>query len=153
MALDTLQLLSAWTWSEEFQLQDQFSELADELVPFGFEEIGGDTNLLLRCCSAILKQDASPQALMALNGEDVRKDFDKVVNGVKYAVDYLRTNFGAEKLNNLPFTTLLVPLSVFFSISGNKEASFDDQQRTKINRWFWRALILAALQFWCASQP
>jgi hypothetical protein len=29
--LDTLQLLSAWTWSEEFQLADQFEELADEL--------------------------------------------------------------------------------------------------------------------------
>jgi hypothetical protein len=42
------------------------------------------------------------------------------LNGVKYAVDYLRTNFLAEKLNNLPFTTLLVPLSVFFA-------------------WFWRA--------------
>jgi len=76
--LDTLQLLSAWTWSEDFQLQDQFAELADELTPFGFEEVGGDTNLLLRCCSAILKGDASPQALMSINGADVRNEFDKV---------------------------------------------------------------------------
>jgi hypothetical protein len=34
--LDTLQLLSAWTWSEEFQLQDQFAELADELAIYFF---------------------------------------------------------------------------------------------------------------------
>ena len=34
--LDTLQLLSAWTWSEDFQLQDQFAELSEELQPFGF---------------------------------------------------------------------------------------------------------------------
>jgi hypothetical protein len=78
VALDTLQLLSAWTWSEDFQLQDQFAELSDELAPFGFEEIGGDTNLLLRCCSAILKGDASPQALMSINGVDVRRAFDRV---------------------------------------------------------------------------
>ena len=38
--LDTLQLLSAWTWSEEFQLQEEFLELAEELEPFGFQEIG-----------------------------------------------------------------------------------------------------------------
>jgi hypothetical protein len=137
--LDTLQLLSAWTWSEEFQLQDQFAELADELMPFGFEEVGADTNLLLRCCSAILKGDASPQALMSINGADVRNEFERVTNGVKYAVDYMRTNFNAEKLNNLPFTTLLVPLSVFFAVPGTKEAGHTDEQRKKINRWFWRA--------------
>lgn len=139
VALDTLQLLSAWTWSEDFQLQDQFEDLADQLVPFGFAELGNDTNLLLRCCSAILKKDASPQALMSLNGADVRKNFDKVTNGVKYAVDYIRRNFLAEKLGNLPFTTLLVPLSVFFAVSGNKEAKYSDSQRVKINRWFWRS--------------
>lgn len=137
--LDTLQLLSAWTWSEDFQLQDQFSELSDELTPFGFQEVGGDTNLLLRCCSAILKGDASPQALMSINGGDVRRDFDRVTNGVKYAVDYLRRHFHAEKLNNLPFTTLLVPLSVFFAVPKNSEANYSDEQRRKINRWFWRA--------------
>lgn len=137
--LDTLQLLSAWTWSEDFQLQDQFAELAGELAPFGFEEVGGDTNLLLRCCSAILKGDASPQALMTINGGEVRIAFDKVTNGLKYAVDYLRQNFLAEKLGNLPFTTLIVPLSVFFAVSGTREASCTDAQRRKINQWFWRA--------------
>ncbi len=35
--LDTLQLLSAWTWSEEFQLQEQFADLAADLGPFGFK--------------------------------------------------------------------------------------------------------------------
>ena len=32
--LDTLQLLAAWTWSEEFQLHAQFEDLADQLAPF-----------------------------------------------------------------------------------------------------------------------
>jgi hypothetical protein len=136
--LDTLQLLSAWTWSEEFQLQDQFEELAEELTPFGFADVGGDTDLLLRCCSAVLSGDASPNALMSLNGASVRARFDEVTNGVKYAVDYLRSNFHAETLNNLPFSTLLVPLAVFFSVPGNKEASYNAEQSEKIQRWFWR---------------
>ncbi len=139
--LDTLQLLSAWTWSEEFQLQEQFSDLAEQLAPFGFAAVGGDTDLLLRCCSAILTDDASPEALMSLNGSIVRRDFDKVMNGVKYSVDYVRQNFHVETLSNLPFTTLLVPLSVFFGVEGNKEAKYNDFQRSQINRWFWRSVF------------
>jgi hypothetical protein len=137
--LDTLQLLSAWTWSEEFALQQQFSDLADELAPFGFKAVGDDTTLLLRCCSAVLMGDASPDALVALNGAKVREEFDAILNGVKYAVDYLRMNFKAESLANLPFSTMLIPLSVFFAVPGNKEVKYSDEQRRVINRWFWRS--------------
>lgn len=137
--LDTLQLLSAWTWSEEFQLHDQFEDLAEELGPFGFAEVGGDTELLLRCCSAVLAGDASPQALMELNGAYVREHFDTVTNGVKGAVDYLRSHFMAETLGNLPFTTLVVPLAVFFAVPGTKEASYTAEQAKQIDRWFWRS--------------
>lgn len=137
--LDTLQLLSAWTWSEDFQLQEQFRELTDEMEPFGFAEVGGDNNLLLRCCSAVLTLDASPGALMGLNGSSVRENFDSVMNGVKYAVDYCKRHFFVETLANLPFTTLLVPLSVFFAVPGSKEKGLTDRQRRKIDRWFWRA--------------
>jgi len=83
--LNTFQLLTAWTWSEDFQLQKEFSQLADEIAGFGFEEIGADTNLLLRCCSAVLTGDASPEALMTMSGEEVRNNFDRITNGIKYA--------------------------------------------------------------------
>ena len=136
--LDTLQLLSAWTWSEDFQLLEQFSDLADELGPFGFAGVGGDQELLLRCCSAVLAGDASPEALMSLNGQQVREQFESVTNGVKYAVDYIRRNFHVQTLGNLPFSTLLVPLSVFFAVPGNQERNVSDDQRQQINRWFWR---------------
>lgn len=136
--LNTFQLLTAWTWSEDFQLQSKFNELSEDIENFGFDEIGADTNLLLRCCSAVLTKDASPDALMLLNGQDVRSNFDKISNGIKYAIDYIQSNFKVAKLSNLPFATLLVPLSAFFAVSGNKEASYTADQRDRINRWFWR---------------
>ncbi len=33
--LDVFQLLTAWTWSEDFDLQERFTELAAELEPHG----------------------------------------------------------------------------------------------------------------------
>lgn len=137
--LDTFQLLTAWTWSEEFQLQEEFSDLTEDLKPFGFGEIGDDVNLLLRCCSAILTGDASPDALMNINGAELRDNFDRISNGVKYAIDYIKTNFRAEKVANLPFSTLIVPLSVYFAVPGTKEPVTPDAHRQQINRWFWRA--------------
>jgi uncharacterized protein with ParB-like and HNH nuclease domain len=97
--LDTLQLLSAWTWSDDFQLHEQFTELSEQLGPFGFAEVGEDTNLLLRCCAAVLAKDAAPNSLMALNGQTVRENFTRILNGVKGAVDYLRTNFNVFSLD------------------------------------------------------
>lgn len=136
--LNTLQLLSAWTWSDEFQLIDKFEELATDLEPFGFKEVGADTNLLLRCCSAVLSGDASPNALMEMNGAVVREQFERVVSGVLGAVDFVRRHYHVETLENLPFTTMLVPLSVFFATTGSKEVSFTATQRAQIDRWFWR---------------
>jgi hypothetical protein len=137
--LDTFQLLTAWTWSEDFQLQDQFADLSEDIKPFGFGGLGGDTNLILRCCSAILTGDASPDALMNINGEQLRDNFDLVTNGIKGAIDYLRSNFNIQKLANLPFSTLLVPLSVFFAVKGSAERTISDAQRRSLNRWFWRS--------------
>jgi hypothetical protein len=56
--LDTLQLLTAWTWSEEFDLQQEFDDLRDELSRFGFAGVGEDSDLILRCCAAVLAGDA-----------------------------------------------------------------------------------------------
>ena len=76
---------------------------------------------------------------MSMNGAEVREGFELIVNGVRYAVDYLKNNFGVETLANLPFSTQLVPLSVFFASSNLKEMAPDNYQREAINRWFWRS--------------
>lgn len=137
--LDNYQLLSAWTWSEDFDLQNKFQELADELQPYGFEEVGGNVNLLLRICSAILSNDGSAGALINMNGATVRDRFDEILNGVKGSIDFLNTNLKVEKLENLPYNNVLIPLSVFFSNPGNQHLNYNDAQRQVLEKWFWRS--------------
>jgi hypothetical protein len=137
--LDTLQLLSAWTWSDDFYLLDEFDDLGAELEPFGFKLVGDDTNLLLRCCSAIIRGEAAPSALMQLNGAEVRDRFEEIENGIMGAIDFLRTNLHAGSLRNLPFGTLIVPLSVFFATRGTKAVAVTADQRRQLLRWFWRS--------------
>lgn len=137
--LDIFQLLAAWTWSEEFDLQEKFAELAEELEPFGFAAVGEDSNLLLRCCSAIIGGDATSSGLLSLNGAEVRDRFDEITNGIKGAVDFLRSDLHVESLQNLPYPTLIVPLAVYFAAPNSTSVSLTGIQRAELVRWFWRS--------------
>lgn len=139
--LDVLQLLSAWTWSEEFDLQTRFSDLAEVLAPFGFGEVGDDSNLLLRCCAAVVASDASPNTLMGMSGSEVRDRFDEIENGIRGAIDFVRTELRVQKLANLPYPAVLVPLCVFFAHEKGKSRTLTDNQRATLVKWLWRSFF------------
>lgn len=136
--LDTLQLLSAWTWSEDFQLKSEFEELIAELGDYGFTELSNDISLLLRCTAAILTGTSRPESLVQLNGAIVRQRFKEVVNGIRGALDFIEAEYHLPSIENLPYENCLIPLSVFFAVPGNAEVAVTDQQRQTIARWFWR---------------
>lgn len=137
--LDTLQLLSAWTWSEDFQLQAEFEELISELSDYGFTELGNDISLLLRCTAAILTGSSRPESLVQLNGASVRQRFSEVVNGIRGALDFFASQLHLPSISNLPFENALIPLSVFFAVRGNEEVAVSDVQRATLVKWFWRS--------------
>lgn len=134
--LDMFQLLTAWTWSEDFDLQEKFTELAERFEGFGFAEVGTDNDLMLRCCSAILRSDPSPTALIDINGTEVRESFDVVTNALMLAVDFLRNNLQVRHLKFMPYSALLIPLAAFFSTQ--QSAPITNEQRSTLMRWFWR---------------
>lgn len=139
--LDTLQLLSAWSWSDEFDLQEQFSNLAIELAPYGFDDVGSDTDLLLRCCAAIISGDASPKTIINLSGVEVRSRFTEIRTGVLGAIDFLRTNLKAYSTNVLPYSTVIIPLSVFFATNQDQSTHPDSSQQNTLRRWLWRTFF------------
>ena len=143
VALDTLQLLSAWTWSDDFDLLDKFKELREELSEFGFAGVGDDADLVLSCVAGILTQDPGAEKLLALNGADVRAQFPTVENGIRGAIDFLRTQLKVVHLKLLPYPSMLVPLAVFFAEPDGKEVLYGGQTYQAIKRWFWRTCFSA----------
>lgn len=139
--LDTIQLLSAWSWSDDFDLQSQFEELSDELSSVGFSTLGDDSELLLRCCSAVISHDASPGTLVELKGADIRSRFSEIKSGIHGAIDFLRTNFEVLSINSLPFVTLLIPLCVFFATNRDQSTHPTAEQRQRLIRWIWRTFF------------
>nr|ACY24681.1 protein of unknown function [uncultured organism] len=139
--LDTLQLLSAWTWSEEFQLQAEFADLTEELTDFGFGDDDDEENLILRCCAAVLNKEAAPESLLTLSGKVVREGFSRMQYGIKGAIDFLQSNFNVHRLSALPFQTIVVPLSVYFAHEKDAEIKLTAAHRQILCNWFWRTCL------------
>ncbi|MCR9180635.1 MAG: DUF262 domain-containing protein [Erythrobacteraceae bacterium] len=143
VALDTLQLLSAWTWSEDFDLLDKFRDLRDELADFGFAGVGDDSDLILSCVAGILASEPGPEKLLELNGSEVRTQFPRVEQGIRGAIDFLRGQLKVVHLKLLPYPSMLVPLAVFFAEAEGKDVVYDAAAYGRLKRWFWRTCFSA----------
>ncbi|MDO4652563.1 DUF262 domain-containing protein [Corynebacterium durum] len=142
MELDQLQLLSAWTWNEDFDLLQQFEDFSDQLDEYNFNEIAEDTTQILRCISALIAESSDSSRIMNYSGDVIRDYFPEMRNGLKGAIDFVKNNLDVHGYDYLPYRSLLVPLCVFFARRDDeKQVRVSDFQREKIVRWFWRSLF------------
>jgi hypothetical protein len=135
--LDTFQLLSVWNWREDFDLQEKFDEVAEELEPFGFKEVGSD--LLLKCCSAVVRNRVDPEDFMKLPGSEVRNKFQEIKTGIFGAIDFLKDELNVFSLKLLPMENILAVLASFFASSQTQPPPVPQEQYEVIKQWFWRA--------------
>lgn len=137
--LNTYQLLTAWSWSADFDLQEEFSELSDELKPYGFGGLTQDKDLQLKCCSGIIKGETSPASIMNLTGEEVRGNFNIVRNGIKGAIEFLKDQLKVQSLDWLPYPSMIISLSAYFATDNNSGVAYTDKQRMELIKWFWKS--------------
>lgn len=135
--LNKFDLLSAWSWSEDFNLKEKFIELDSELDSYGYSSLSKDKDLQLKICSAIINGETTPPAILSLSGEEVRERFKEVVSGIKGAIDFLRKELFVYSFDILPYPALLVPLTVFFASKKIDGEKYSDEQRKKLVQWFW----------------
>lgn len=139
--LDAFQLLSAWTWSSEFDLNESISDLASDLEPFGFQELSSDPNLMMKCFAAVVKGDAQLKDVVSLHGPTVRDRFDEIKRGILGAIDFVKKQLSIESLSLMPYPAMLVPLSAFFASSALSGVHPTDAQRESIIKWYWRSCL------------
>ncbi|EIJ1668976.1 DUF262 domain-containing protein, partial [Escherichia coli] len=60
-SLSTIELLTAWTWSEKFDLRTEMDSLKEYLASVGYEQI--DEILLMRCLTAIINKKIDSDTL------------------------------------------------------------------------------------------
>lgn len=135
--LDIFDLLSVWNWSEDFDLQEKFRELSEDLEPFGFKTIGSE--LLLKCCSAVIMKSSKPEAFIDLPGSEVRQKFDEIKTGIFRSIDFLQKELNVFSLKLLPRENILVVLTAFFASPQKQPSPIPDKKHKIVKKWFWRS--------------
>ena len=139
--LNVFELLSAWSWSEDFDLVDKFDELQEGIIDHGFDDLCHDKDLLLRICAGVISGKTTPKSILDLNGDEIRSRFEEIRNGILGALDFLKRELNVRHYKMLPFPGLLVPLSTYFATTSSDGVRYTSKQKEVISRWFWRSLF------------
>ena len=62
--LSTLDLMIAWTWTEEYHLKEELDEILETLSSSGFGDV--KDKIVLQCLSAIIKKTTSTKEILNL---------------------------------------------------------------------------------------
>ncbi|PAU39099.1 hypothetical protein CKF94_06835 [Vibrio coralliilyticus] len=139
--LNIFELLSAWSWSDQFDLVEKFDALQEKIIEHGFDELCNDRDLQLRICAGIITGEATPNKILSLQGEEIRNRFTEIENGIIGALDFLSRELNVKHYKMLPFPGLLVPLSAFFATVRKDGQPYSSKQKEVIVRWFWRSIF------------
>jgi len=118
--LTTLDLMIAWTWTDNFHLLESIKELLNELEEKNFGEI--TANILLQTISGIIQNDTTTPSILRLTGEQVRDNWDAFKEALFRAIDFLSTQLKCSHQDFLPYQQQIVSICKFFSIGGREEA-------------------------------
>ena len=136
--LNSFQLFTAWSWSESFDLQDELSMLSSELEDFGFGNLVNQQELLLKCFTGIILGNTAPKSVLDLDDTLIITHYERIKNGIKSSIDFLRKELNIHSLKMLPYPAMLVALTAFFESDKANGELYDDRQRAELIRWFWR---------------
>lgn len=139
--LNVFELLSAWSWSDSFDLVEKFDHLQEEIADHGYEDLCKDRDLQLRIIAGIIKQNTNPSAILAMSGDEIRTNFNRIQTGIIGAIDYLKRELNVKHYKMLAFPGLLVPLSAFFATDKSDGTNYTSKQNDVIKKWFWRSLF------------
>ena len=129
--LSTLELLAAWTWSEQFDLRNEIQSLLDRLADKGYGDL--DEAEVMRCLTAIVNDSIDSDALVDIKPDVLVTGMSKLKQAMLAAIDFLEKDIRIKNIVFVPFPIMIVPLVRFFATTLKPTAD----QRKALRRWFW----------------
>ncbi len=130
--LSTLDLMTAWTWTESFHLLEANNRLLAELEEKGFGSLKPKT--ILQVVSAIIQSTTKTYDVLKLTGEQVRDNWERVTEALRRVIDFLATHLKCIHIDFLPFHQQIICMSKFFDQISNPT----EEQLKILSQWFWR---------------
>ena len=137
LELTVFEIMVARTYDprRKFDLVEKFDEFSEELRDAKYESFGSTDTLQL--ISLILQDDCKKKTILSLDKERFIETWPRAVEAVKAAVDYVKTSFRVPVSRLLPYSSLLIPISLFFHWNHLKPPN--RAQATLLEDFFWKA--------------
>ncbi len=129
--LSNLELLTAWTWSDKFDLRREIETLLDALKDKGYEQI--DQGLLMRCLAAVSTDSIDSDKLVDIPSNQLVAGMKSVKSALYATVDFLEGQLKIRNVTFLPFPLMVVPIVFFFARIEKPTA----KQIEQLKKWFW----------------
>lgn len=129
--LSLVDLITAWSWTEDFHLLDSANELLEELEDKGFGKLSYKS--ILQISAAIIAKSTTTDSVLELKPIDLRNKWETICEALKKCIDFLSTELNCKHEEFIPFNQQIVPLSYFFCVCSKPSA----EQFKQLKRWFW----------------
>ncbi len=133
--LSNIELLAAWTWSDQFDLRQEIEQLLDNLADKGYEQI--DQDLLMRMLASITINSIDSDDLVDVVPDLLIAGVKVLKSAIFSAVDFLEGQLKIRNVVFLPFPIMLIPITRFFSLIPKPDAG----QLQQLKKWFWHCAL------------
>lgn len=132
--LNLFDLISASTWTPNFDLRVSVKEENEKLKTKGFGEI--DNEVYLQALSLIAKGSCTRPVQLQLRAEDVTKFWQETIESISLAIDYLKNNLGVVNSIFIPYRSMIALVAYLFYKA--KGRSLNHEQSEFLAQWFWQ---------------
>lgn len=133
--LSNLELLAAWTWSDQFDLRREIESLLDVLADKGYEQI--DQPMLMRILASITINSIDSDDLVDVDPSTLVEGMKALKISIFSAVDFLEGQLKIRSVVFLPFPIMLIPITYFYSLIPKPNAD----QISQLKKWFWNCAL------------
>lgn len=133
--LSNLELLTAWTWSDQFDLRREISDLIELLAGKGYEQI--DQPLLMRMLASLTCNTIDSDELVDVDPKILVDGVQRLKKATLSAVDFLEGQLKVKNIIFLPFPIMLIPIVSFYALVDRPSAG----QLTQLRKWFWQCSL------------
>ncbi len=132
--LNLFDLISASTWTPDFDLRLAVKGENERLKTKGFGEI--DNEVYLQALSLIAKGSCTRPVQLQLRAEDVTKFWQDTIDSISLAIDYLKSYLGVVNSVFIPYRSMIALVAYLFYKA--KGRSLDHEQSELLAQWFWQ---------------
>lgn len=133
--LSSMELLTAWTWSDKFDLRREIESLLDKLADKGYEKI--DQPLLMRMLASITIGSIDENDLVDVDPDTLVDGVSNLKNAVFAAVDFLEGQLKIKNIVFVPFPIMIIPIVHFYAKIKKPTAN----QFLQLKKWFWQCAL------------